>query len=208
VAVGRWSAGCEAAQAVSARVGRPLSDELTQGLLVGAAELLVQQGARSLTMDSLSRHQRCGKAAVYRRWKTVSYVVADMVIGIDLIPTPQCSGEVYKDLMSLFPQWSEQPRGPERTVAAAMAMTVGDPIVRDAIDQVVTLPIGQGVHKIAAAARKHGRHVEGDQIRRWKHVVEALWWQRLSTEPRLWTPDDLGAFLTAVTVAGHSPAGH
>lgn len=182
-----------------------MSDELTQRLLEGASELLSQQGARSLTIDSLARHQKCGKAGIYRRWRSVSHLVADMILDLELVPVPQCSGVVDEDLASLLPRWSEQPSGQERAVAAAISWSATDPIVRDAVDQAITVPIGRGIRQIVASAQDHGRPVGGDQMRRWRYTVEALWWQRLSPEQRPWSPADLGALLAAVTAHSSHP---
>ncbi|MCO7218365.1 TetR/AcrR family transcriptional regulator [Klenkia sp. PcliD-1-E] len=181
--------------------GRPLSAELTERVKTAAAEVLAEHGERALNADMLSSMLGCGKAGIYRRWPSISYLVADVITDAVHVPYPDLTGAIADDLASLIPSWAAPPNQSERAAAAVVSMAGADPVIAAAVEQSLLAPLQDGVQAVAAASRAQGQTITTVQVASWQALLQALWWQRLSPHPLSWERPHLIALLRGVVNA-------
>lgn len=91
--------------------GRPRSERVNRAVLEATLASLSEEGWSRLSMEGIARRAGVGKAAIYRRWKSLEEVltaaVDGLVAGID-IPD---EGSIEADLLELMHQAVELYRG-------------------------------------------------------------------------------------------------
>jgi AcrR family transcriptional regulator len=92
----------ERSRLVSARPGRPRSEEAHGAILEAAIALIREVGYDAVTMDGIAARAGVGKATVYRRWKQKETLVAEAIQRIvAAIPAPD-TGTTAGDLRVLM----------------------------------------------------------------------------------------------------------
>ncbi|SDF71700.1 TetR/AcrR family transcriptional regulator [Klenkia brasiliensis] len=163
------------------RTGRPRDADLTRRLLDGAVALVAERGYGKLNAEALAARTGAGKAAIYRRWPTMSALLADALDGVRLVPLPPATGSLRGDLVALLHPFTRPPGTEERAVAAALGLVHHDPRLREALDGALVAPLGDAVAEVCDREVRRGRPVTTLQRRLLLRVLQALWWERCST---------------------------
>jgi AcrR family transcriptional regulator len=66
-------------QAAGRRPGRPRSEQAHQAIIGAALEELLEHGFAGLSMERVAAHAGVGKATIYRRWRSKSELVAELL---------------------------------------------------------------------------------------------------------------------------------
>jgi AcrR family transcriptional regulator len=62
------------------RAGRPRSEKVGQAILKAAAELVLSDGFRAVTMETIAERAGVGRMSIYRRWPNKAAVVMDAFV--------------------------------------------------------------------------------------------------------------------------------
>lgn len=169
--------------AAPVRAGRPRDEELTRRLLAGALELVAAHGVRRLNAESLAEATGAGKAAIYRRWPSMSLLLVDALDGVELVGPPPDRGSLRGDLLALLESWNRPPSQHENVAAALLGRTHHDPELRACLVRLVVEPVDRAVATICEREAGRGTPVPATSQRLLQRVLQALWWERGSTAP-------------------------
>jgi AcrR family transcriptional regulator len=75
------------------RGGRPRDPEVTRRALVAGRMLLATGGLSAFTADAIAADAHVGKAALYRRWRTLEQLLADVVEQLGVRPIDHGPGQ-------------------------------------------------------------------------------------------------------------------
>lgn len=67
-------------EAVAVRSGRPRDPQVERSILAATQDLLVEGGYSATTIAAVAARARCGKSAIYRRWRTKPDLVVAAVL--------------------------------------------------------------------------------------------------------------------------------
>ncbi len=168
---------------VPLRTGRPRDEELTRRLLAGALALVAARGIRRLNAESLAEATGAGKAAIYRRWPSMSLLLVDAVDGVQLIGPAPDTGSLRGDLLALLESWNRPPSEHEHVAAALLGQAHHDEDLRRCLHRVVVDPLDRVVTTICDREAARGTPVPAAAHRLLRRVLQALWWERGSTAP-------------------------
>ncbi len=88
----------------TATLGRPRSRKVHRAILSATLALLAEEGWAGLTMEGIAERAGVGKAAIYRRWRSLDAVLIDAVDGmVGEIRIPD-TGSIRADLEALMRQ--------------------------------------------------------------------------------------------------------
>jgi AcrR family transcriptional regulator len=112
----------EPAAAAPRRPGRPRSAESHQAILRATLELLVVEGLRGLSIETIAQRAGVGKATIYRRWSSKEEIVAEAVSNLHAeLPVPD-TGTARGDFLALadFLVAASEARGGDGNVLARL----------------------------------------------------------------------------------------
>jgi AcrR family transcriptional regulator len=112
--------------------GRPRSEKARNAILAAAAELLLAEGADTVSMDEVAERAGVSKATIYRWWPTKETLTLDAVLNeweSDDPRAPRETGSLRGDLLAVIKPWvrrlRRRPYG--RVVSGLLAETHTDP---------------------------------------------------------------------------------
>jgi AcrR family transcriptional regulator len=113
------------------RRGRPRSEASRNAILRAAAELLLEHGLTSISMDAVAERAGASKATIYRWWPSKELLALDALFS-EWAPAPadrHDTGSLAGDLLALIRPWARQlaakPYG--RVIAALITRAQSDP---------------------------------------------------------------------------------
>jgi AcrR family transcriptional regulator len=119
-----------AAAASAPQRGRPRSERARNAIVEAAAELLLEQGLATVTMDAVAARAGVSKATIYRWWPTKETLAMDALYHEwSSVPAADDTGSLRGDLLKLLRPWARlagrRPYG--RVIAALLSETQTDP---------------------------------------------------------------------------------
>jgi len=110
--------------------GRPRSEKARNAILEAAAELLLEQGLGTVSMDAVAARAGVSKATIYRWWPTKETLALDALYNEwASVPSARDTGSLRDDLLSLLRPWArlagKRPYG--RVIAALLTEAQTDP---------------------------------------------------------------------------------
>ncbi|GHE11462.1 TetR/AcrR family transcriptional regulator [Klenkia taihuensis] len=160
------------------RTGRPRDADLTQRLLDGAVELVAERGYSRLNPEVLAARTGAGKAAIYRRWRTMPALLTDALDGVRLVRTPPDTGSLRGDLAALLHPFTRSPDVLEQAVASVLGLAHHSPELRASLDRALVAPLREAVAAVCEREAGRGRPVAPAQRHLMHRVLQALWWER------------------------------
>lgn len=119
------SADCIGGDAVGAQRGRgrPRDPHVDNRVLAAARELVGELGYHQVTMESIARRARVGKATLYRRWPNRASVITDAFADELAEPPTPDTGELRADVLAYLREIVETLTllGDPSVVASALA---------------------------------------------------------------------------------------
>jgi AcrR family transcriptional regulator len=113
------------------RRGRPRSERARKAILDAAAELLLEHGLETVSMDAVADRAGVSKATIYRWWPTKETLALEALYQEwdTARPTPPDTGSLRGDLLALLRPWIRRVRARPygRVVAALIAEAQTDP---------------------------------------------------------------------------------
>jgi AcrR family transcriptional regulator len=139
-------------------IGRPRNPETQNHILSAAANILVEEGFRSLTMEKVSVRAGVGKTTVYRRWKSVDDLVSDLLEQANQAwPMPQTDFKDITDALSqLYRNWICGMSGPGRIIPVLIAEGIQNPDLADLLHKRFVLPRRRLAIAIIEKAKMNG----------------------------------------------------
>lgn len=139
--------------------GRPKDARITGVILDAALTELAENGFRGSSMDGIARRAEVGKAALYRRWKSKSALVAaamQTVSGTDAaVPnTGSLRGDV-RELLDGVATWLGDHRT-RRVYPDLLAEAQRDPALADALMEYIGAPRRRRGHAVLERAAARG----------------------------------------------------
>lgn len=122
------------------RIGRPLSEELTEKVLCAAREVFGEHGLEGFTMAEVER--RCGvpKSTIYRRWRSLHALLLEALFSASQgsVPVPD-SGSAREDIRMGLRAFVGRLRDPAMLAAsqAIVAARMSSASTREALDAVM-----------------------------------------------------------------------
>jgi AcrR family transcriptional regulator len=110
--------------------GRPRSEKARHAIVEAAAQLLLEQGLATVSMDAVATRAGVSKATIYRWWPTKEALAMDALYHEwAQLPAAEDTGSLRSDLLQLLRPWarlaSRRPYG--RVVAALLTQAQTDP---------------------------------------------------------------------------------
>ena len=84
------------------RLGRPRDGALTDRVLSGAQDVVIEQGPDRLSADALAAVTGVSRAAIYRRWPDTAALLAEIVTRCRPVPAIPDTGSLRGDLVGLL----------------------------------------------------------------------------------------------------------
>jgi AcrR family transcriptional regulator len=122
--------------------GRPRNPETQNGILRAAEDILVEEGYRALTIERLAARAGVGKTTIYRRWKSISEIVSDLLDAANSAwPMPQVKSDtIAEDLRILYRNWISGMSGAGRIIPILIAEGVQNSELASLLHQRFILP--------------------------------------------------------------------
>ncbi len=83
------------------RPGRPRSVEAHQAIVAATLALLAEEGYTALSMEAVAARAGVGKATIYRRWRSKTELVAEVLKGLRQAEPPPDTGGFRSDVLEL-----------------------------------------------------------------------------------------------------------
>lgn len=131
-----------------ARLGRPRDVHLTQRLKDHALLLLAERGLSGLNADVLAARAGAGKGGVYRRWDTMSDLIADALADHRFVPEPMPTSSLLDDLCSLTRPFAAPLTVAERAAAAVLGPARTDPVLAAALLLTIVEPLNAALARV------------------------------------------------------------
>ncbi len=122
--------------------GRPRDPKVHSDILKAAGTILLEEGFRALTMERLATRAGVGKTSVYRRWSSLSELVADLLEEANNawpMPQNECDS-IEDDLRTLYRNWIAGMNGAGRIIPVLIAEGVQNPELADLLHERFFLP--------------------------------------------------------------------
>jgi AcrR family transcriptional regulator len=122
--------------------GRPRKPETDGDILRSAGDILIEDGYRGLTIERLASRAGVGKTTIYRRWKSMSELVSDLLDAAnEAWPMPQAKSEnIKEDLRTLYRNWISGMSGAGRIIPILIAEGVQNEELATILHQRFILP--------------------------------------------------------------------
>jgi AcrR family transcriptional regulator len=122
--------------------GRPRDPRTQLEILKAAAEILVEDGYRGLTMEGLATRAGVGKTTIYRRWKSLAELISDLLEAAnDAWPMPGIAdGTISDDLSQLYRNWVSGMSGAGKIIPIFIAEAVQNPELAQLLHERFVLP--------------------------------------------------------------------
>jgi AcrR family transcriptional regulator len=191
---------------VTGTPGRPLSAELSDQLLSVAVDILAEEGWGRLNSDRVAARARAGKAGIYRRWPTMAAMARSAVGRFTLVHVPPDTGSLRDDLAALVDRWRRPLDREERATASLVGAARHDEDLRAGLDAALVQPLAAAVAEIGARQAGRGLEVPAPGLALLGSVLEAFWWQRLTSANGVMTAEQLRHVVDDVLVPILQPA--
>ncbi|SNT02907.1 transcriptional regulator, TetR family [Geodermatophilus pulveris] len=178
--------------------GRPLSPQLSEQLLVVAVDILAEEGWGKLNSDRVASRARAGKAGIYRRWPSMAAMARTAVGRFTLVGTPADRGSLRNDLAALIERWCLPLDREERAAASLVGAARHEEDLRAGLDAALVRPLAGAVQTIGERAAARGQEVPPARLALLGSVIEAFWWQRLTTDRTPMSTQDVQRVLDEV----------
>lgn len=163
---------------MSGTPGRPLSAELSEQLLAVAVDILAEEGWGRLNSDRVAARAHAGKAAIYRRWPTMSALARHAVSRFQLVDRPQDTGSLRGDVAAVVARLGRPLSHEECAVASLVGAARHDDELRAGLDAALVRPLTLAVTSIGDCAAARGEPVPEPRLALLRSVIEAFYWQR------------------------------
>lgn len=87
-------------EAVAVRSGRPRDPQVERSILAATQDLLVEGGYSATTIAAVAARARCGKSAIYRRWRTKPDLVVAAVLAAQRSYAAADTGSLRGDFLA------------------------------------------------------------------------------------------------------------
>ena len=174
------------------RLGRPRDGALTDRVLSGAQDVVIEQGPDRLSADALAAVTGVSRAAIYRRWPDTAALLAEIVTRCRPVPAIPDTGSLRGDLVGLLEPWTRALDRDERLVATVLGRARHSPALRAGLEAAVVHPLDAAV---ATAVDRHvarGHEVPAAGRVLLGRLLLALWWERYVSEPAATTDTVVG----------------
>lgn len=151
---------------------------MTDRLLVGALDVVAEQGLDRFNVDALATATRAGKAAIYRRWPNIELLLADALRRCRPVPAVPDTGSLRGDLVALLEPLTRELDRDEFALAAVLGRGRYSAEVRAGLEFAVVEPLAAAVTVIVDREGERGRGVSARQLALLCRLVRALWWER------------------------------
>jgi len=147
----------ETAESPRRTPGRPRSQASHEAIIRATLELLVENGYRSLTMESVRARAGVGKATIYRRWRSKTELVEEAIKllsgGVELPDT----GSLRGDFLAIAALAMRSAALPDSTlVPRLVAEATGDPALHEIFLRELVLPRRNALTVFLDRARTRG----------------------------------------------------
>lgn len=164
--------------------GRPRKPETQNEILRAAADILVEEGYRALTMERLAARAGVGKTTVYRRWKSMAELVADLLDAANSawpIPTAK-SDSIAQDLRTLYRNWVVGISGGGKIIPMLIAEAVQNPDLASLLHERFILPRRQIAIAMVERAKERGEvSKSADSQSAIDMLMGRMWYRQLVT---------------------------
>lgn len=170
-------------------LGRPRDPKTQEDILRAAADTLLEEGYRGLTMERLAARAGVGKTTIYRRWKSVSELAADLLENANQAwPMPAAIHEtINEDLRQLYRNWVAGMTGAGKIIPIFIAEAVQNPELAQLLHEKFILPRRRMAIAMIDRAKLRGEVAEATDS---QSVIDLfmgrMWYRQLVTgEPVL-----------------------
>lgn len=188
--------------------GRPRNPETQNGILRAAEAILVGEGYRALTIEGLAARAGVGKTTIYRRWKSVSELVSDLLDAANNAwPMPQeKSDNITEDLRTLYRNWISGMSGAGRIIPILIAEGVQNAELASLLHQRFILPRRQLAIAMLDRAKDRGEiSRRADSQSAIDMFMGRMWYRQLVTGERITIDDEdkvIGILLKGLCTKG------
>jgi len=188
--------------------GRPRNPETQNGILRAAEEILVEDGYRALTIEGLAARAGVGKTTIYRRWKSVSELVSDLLDAANNAwPMPQeKSDNITEDLRTLYRNWIAGMSGAGRIIPILIAEGVQNSELASLLHQRFILPRRRLAIAMIDRAKDRGEvSKSADSQSAIDMFMGRMWYRQLVTGERITVEDEdkvIGILLKGLRAKG------
>jgi len=188
--------------------GRPRNPETQNGILRAAEEILVEDGYRALTIEGLAARAGVGKTTIYRRWKSVSELVSDLLDAANSAwPMPQeKSDNITEDLRTLYRNWISGMSGAGRIIPILIAEGVQNSELASLLHQRFILPRRRLAIAMIDRAKDRGEvSKSADSQSAIDMFMGRMWYRQLVTGERITVEDEdkvIGILLKGLRAKG------
>jgi AcrR family transcriptional regulator len=173
--------------------GRPRNPETQNGILRAAEQILVEEGYRALTIEGLAARAGVGKTTIYRRWKSVSELVSDLLDAANNAwPMPQeKSDNIAEDLRTLYRNWISGMSGAGRIIPILIAEGVQNSELASLLHQRFILPRRRLAIAMIDRAKDRGEvSKSADSQSAIDMFMGRMWYRQLVTGERITVDDE------------------
>jgi AcrR family transcriptional regulator len=188
--------------------GRPRNPETQNGILRAAEQILVEEGYRALTIEGLAARAGVGKTTIYRRWKSVSELVSDLLDAANNAwPMPQeRSDNITEDLRTLYRNWISGMSGAGRIIPILIAEGVQNSELASLLHQRFILPRRRLAIAMIDRAKDRGEvSKSADSQSAIDMFMGRMWYRQLVTGERITIDDEdkvIGILLKGLRAKG------
>jgi AcrR family transcriptional regulator len=173
--------------------GRPRKPETQNGILRAAADILVEEGYRALTMERLAARAGVGKTTVYRRWKSMAELVADLLDAANNawpMPTEK-SDSIAEDLRTLYRNWVAGISRGGKIIPMLIAEAVQNPDLASLLHERFILPRRRIAIAMVERAKERGEVSKStDSQSAIDMLMGRMWYRQLVTGERISIEDE------------------
>ena len=147
-------------EAAASKGGRPRSQRARNAILHSAAELLLERGLDSVSMDAVAEQAGVSKATIYRWWPTKEALALDALYAewAEASTESPETGSLRGDLLALLLPWVHQlgKRPYARIMSALITRARSDPAFAAAYLERLMLPRREVARVVLERARDRG----------------------------------------------------
>jgi AcrR family transcriptional regulator len=173
--------------------GRPRNPKTQSDIIRAAGLILVEEGYRALTMERLAARAGVGKTTVYRRWKSISELVSDVLDAAnEAWPMPQTrSDNIAEDLRALYRNWIAGMSGAGKIIPILIAEGVQNSELAGLLHRRFILPRRRLAIAIIDRAKAKGQiSDEVDSATAIDMFMGRMWYRQLVTGEKIRLADE------------------
>ncbi|MCW2857773.1 MAG: TetR family transcriptional regulator [Marmoricola sp.] len=148
--------------------GRPRSEKARAAILRAAADLLLERGLDSVSMDAVAEQAGVSKATIYRWWPTKEALALDALYAewAEATPASTETGSLRGDLLALLLPWVHQlaKRPYARVMGSFITRARSDPGFASAYVERLMVPRREIARAVLERARQRGELEPAVQI--------------------------------------------